>query len=60
MDLMRAKHISEDPDIKNVLYNGEYVYINEVNDETQKALVHYIKHSEETFEVDVTELTEET
>lgn len=56
---MRAKDIKDDPVMKNVLYNGKYVFIEEVNDETQKALVHYTKRSEETFEVDVTDLTEE-
>ncbi|MCZ0703520.1 H-type small acid-soluble spore protein [Natronobacillus azotifigens] len=59
MNVMRAKEIKDDPIMKSVLYNGRYVYIHEVNDETQKALVHYTKKSEDAFEVDVTDLTEE-
>ncbi|KAB8126644.1 H-type small acid-soluble spore protein [Gracilibacillus oryzae] len=59
MNLMRAKDIKDDPVMKDVVYNGEYVYILEVDDETQKATVRYKKESEDTFEVDVTELSEE-
>ncbi|WP_058308984.1 H-type small acid-soluble spore protein [Gracilibacillus massiliensis] len=58
MNLMRAKEIKDDPVMQDVVYNGGYVYIEDVNDDTQKALVRYTKQSEETFEVDVTELTE--
>ncbi|SFL70570.1 Small acid-soluble spore protein H family protein [Gracilibacillus orientalis] len=59
MNLMRAKEIKEDPVMKDVVHNGKYVYIKDVNDETQKALVRYTKRSEEHFEVDVTHLSEE-
>lgn len=59
MNLMRAKDIKEDPEMRDVLYNGKYVYIVDVDDESQKALIRYTKRSEETFEVDVTDLTEE-
>ncbi|WP_163581287.1 H-type small acid-soluble spore protein [Gracilibacillus saliphilus] len=59
MNLMRAKEIKDDPVMKNVVYNGRYVYIEDVNDETQQALVRYTKHEEGHFEVNVTNLTEE-
>ncbi|MDQ0351479.1 H-type small acid-soluble spore protein [Alkalibacillus filiformis] len=59
MNLMRAKEIKDDPNMKNVVYNGKYVYIEDVNDEKQKAIIHYLKESGKEFEVDVTELKEE-
>ncbi|GEN44609.1 H-type small acid-soluble spore protein [Alkalibacillus haloalkaliphilus] len=59
MNLMRAKEIKDDPNMKNVVYKGKYVYINEVNDDKQKAIIHYLKESGTEFEVDVTELNEE-
>lgn len=59
MNLMRAKDIKEDPEMRDVLYNGKYVYIVDVDEESQKALVRYTKRSEETFEVNVTDLMEE-
>ncbi|MFC4402600.1 small, acid-soluble spore protein, H family [Gracilibacillus xinjiangensis] len=58
MNVMRAKDIKDDPVMKEVVHNGKYVYIVDVNDETQKALVKYKKESDDTFEVDVTELKE--
>ncbi|MFD2654887.1 H-type small acid-soluble spore protein [Gracilibacillus thailandensis] len=58
MNVMRAKEIKDDPVMKDVVYNGKYVYIEDVNDETQKALVRYTKHEEGHFEVDVTNLVE--
>ncbi|WP_018931863.1 small, acid-soluble spore protein, H family [Gracilibacillus lacisalsi] len=59
MNVMRAKEIKDDPVMKDVVHNGKYVYIEDVNDETQKALVRYTKSSEGLFEVDVTNLVEE-
>ncbi|MDV2581532.1 H-type small acid-soluble spore protein [Alkalibacillus haloalkaliphilus] len=59
MNLMRAKEIKDDPNMKNVVYKGKYVYINEVNDDKQKAIIHYLNESGTEFEVDVTELKEE-
>ncbi|UOQ49929.1 H-type small acid-soluble spore protein [Gracilibacillus caseinilyticus] len=59
MNLMRAKDIKDDPVMQDVVYNGKYVYIEDVNDETQEALIRYTKESTDTFEVDVTQLTEE-
>ncbi|QGH36686.1 small, acid-soluble spore protein, H family [Gracilibacillus salitolerans] len=59
MNLMRAKEIKDDPVMKDVVHNGKYVYIEDVNDETQQALVRYTKRSEGLFEVDVTNLVEE-
>ncbi len=58
MNLMRAKEINDDPVMQNVIYNGKYVYIEDVDDNTQKALVRYTKESEETFEVNVQDLFE--
>lgn len=59
MNLMRAKEIKDDPVMKDVLHNGQYVYIIDVDDDTQNVLVRYTKQSDEVFEVDVTELYEE-
>ncbi|WP_017187171.1 H-type small acid-soluble spore protein [Alkalibacillus haloalkaliphilus] len=59
MNLMRAKEIKDDPNMKNVVYKGKYVYIDEVNDDKQKAIIHYLKESGTKFEVDVTKLEEE-
>ncbi|WP_232824087.1 MULTISPECIES: H-type small acid-soluble spore protein [Paraliobacillus] len=56
---MRAKDIKDNPVMKDVVYNGKYVYIHDVDDESQKALINYTKKSETEFEVDVTELKEE-
>ncbi|MGP4039224.1 H-type small acid-soluble spore protein [Gracilibacillus sp. D59] len=58
MNLMRAKEIKDDPVMKDVVYNGKYVYIEDVNDETQQALVRYTKEAAGEFEVDVTNLVE--
>ncbi|RCW76926.1 H-type small acid-soluble spore protein [Saliterribacillus persicus] len=59
MNLMRAKEIKDDPVMQDVIYNGEYVYIQSVDDDRQIALVNYTKESEDAFEVDVTNLYEE-
>ncbi|PKR77326.1 H-type small acid-soluble spore protein [Halalkalibacillus sediminis] len=59
MNLMRAKDIKEDPNMRNVIYKDEYVYIEDIDDENQKATIHYVKRSETNFEVDVQELKEE-
>ncbi|GAA0464069.1 H-type small acid-soluble spore protein [Alkalibacillus silvisoli] len=59
MNLMRAKEIKDDPNTKDVVYNGKYIYINDVDDERQKAVIHYLKESGREFEVDVTNLKEE-
>ena len=59
MDVKRAQEIKNDPDMKNVLYHGDYVYIESVDDEHQKAVVHFIKRSETGVEVDLAELKEE-
>lgn len=56
---MRAKDIKDDPNMKDVVYNGKYVYIHDVDDVSQKALINYTKKSEIEFDVDVTELKEE-
>ncbi|NIK11499.1 small, acid-soluble spore protein, H family [Alkalibacillus almallahensis] len=60
MNLMQAKDIKDDPNMRDVVYNGKYVYVKEVNDDTQKATIFYVNEDEpKEFEVDLTELTEE-
>lgn len=58
MNVMRAKEIKDDPVMKEVKYNDKFVYIDAVDDETQRATVFYTNKSEEPFEVPVQDLVE--
>jgi H-type small acid-soluble spore protein len=58
MNLMRAKDIKDDPVMKEVYYDGKQVYIVDVDDHAQKALVRFTKESEDTFQVNIQELEE--
>jgi H-type small acid-soluble spore protein len=58
MDVMRAKEITGDPNMKDVEYLGSPVYILSVDEGSKRALVRYREPSDETFEVDVRQLNE--
>ncbi|MFC4402269.1 small, acid-soluble spore protein, H family [Gracilibacillus xinjiangensis] len=58
MNVIRAKEITQDPNMKDVEYLDKLVYIVSVDEESKKALVRYREKSEETFEVDVRQLNE--
>ncbi|SER32850.1 Small acid-soluble spore protein H family protein [Gracilibacillus ureilyticus] len=58
MNIIRAKEITQDPDMKDVEYLGKSVYILSVDEESKKALVRYREGSDETVEVDVRQLNE--
>lgn len=59
MHKQRAKEISEAPILKNVTYNGENIYIENVDEYTNMAQVHFLDEPGQTFEVPVIHLEEE-
>ncbi|KAB8137783.1 H-type small acid-soluble spore protein [Gracilibacillus oryzae] len=60
MNIIRAKEITQDPNMKDVEYLGEKVYILSVDEESKKALVRYRENSDKTVEVDVRQLDEKS
>ncbi|ADU32434.1 H-type small acid-soluble spore protein [Evansella cellulosilytica] len=59
MHTQRAKEIAQSPDMKNVTYNGEQIYIQHVNDENDTARIFPINDSQNEKEVLVANLKEE-
>ncbi|GAA0309339.1 H-type small acid-soluble spore protein [Gracilibacillus halotolerans] len=58
MNIMRAKEIKDDPVMQEVKYKDKFVYIDDVDEDTQRATVHFTNKSEEKFEVAVQDLVE--
>ncbi|WP_206832523.1 H-type small acid-soluble spore protein [Alicyclobacillus fructus] len=58
MDLERAKEIASSPVMAHVTHSGHQVYIQSVDERSQKAKVYHLKNPDYRYEVDVQELTE--
>ncbi|GAA0454376.1 H-type small acid-soluble spore protein [Alkalibacillus silvisoli] len=58
MDRKRAKEISQSPDMKDVQYNGERIYIQHVDDQSGKARIYSLNDPAQQFDVEVGQLFE--
>jgi len=58
MDKMRAKEIISSPVMINVTYNGQEIYIENVNENNGTVNIHPINQPEKKQEVPLTSLTE--
>lgn len=59
MDAKRAQAITSTPEMVNVTYNGEKVYIEHVDQGAGKATVHPLSDPEKKQSVSVDELSEQ-
>ncbi|WP_067622395.1 H-type small acid-soluble spore protein [Alicyclobacillus acidiphilus] len=60
MDVNRAKQISESPVMAHVTHNGQQVYIQSVDEESEMARIYHLKNPEQEHDVHVSNLTERT
>lgn len=58
MDRKRAKKIAVSSEMANVMYNGEPVYIEQINQNTERVSIHYLNQPENSLEVHLTQLVE--
>ncbi len=58
MDIKRAKEITTLPDMVDVTYNGDLIYIENVNPDKNTASIHALDHPSNSREVHVTQLVE--
>ncbi|MGP4042377.1 H-type small acid-soluble spore protein [Gracilibacillus sp. D59] len=58
MDAQRAQEILDSPDMRNVTYNGNNVYIEHVDQGTGHCTVHPIENPEQKYMVTVEQLQE--
>ncbi|MDV2582773.1 H-type small acid-soluble spore protein [Alkalibacillus haloalkaliphilus] len=58
MDQNRAKEISQSRDMKDVQYNGERIYIQDVDENSGKARVYSLNDPGKQFDVEVGQLVE--
>lgn len=58
MNKERAKEISCSPVMANVTYNGEQIYIENVNENNQTANIHFCNKPSSSQEVSLTSLQE--
>lgn len=58
MNKNRAKEIAQSPVMEHVTYNGEPIYIEHVDEQTNKAFIHLLKDPEQPFEVNISSLKE--
>lgn len=58
MDKERAEQIASSPEMVDVIYNGEQIYIEKVHPFNDTASIHYINQPQTTREVNVTQLVE--
>ncbi|TRZ37980.1 H-type small acid-soluble spore protein [Niallia circulans] len=58
MDINRAKQILSSPAEIEVQYNGVSIWIDEIKEEDQTAIVHLVGGIEERTEVDIASLKE--
>lgn len=58
MDALRAHDISTSPNMVDVTYNGELVYIDHVNHENNTVTIHFLDNPEEQHTVSITNLVE--
>ncbi len=59
MDLKRAKEIASSPVMAHVTHEGHQVYIQSVDEGTQKAKVYHLKNPDHRYEVHVHDLMEQ-
>jgi small acid-soluble spore protein H (minor) len=59
MDAQRAQEISASATMKSVLYNGQPIYIEHVDQGTGQATIHPLDNPNNKQSVSVTELTEQ-
>ncbi|MDQ0256965.1 small acid-soluble spore protein H (minor) [Evansella vedderi] len=59
MNVQRAKEIAQSPDMKDVKYNGQRVYIQHVDDQNATARVYPLEDPQNEQEVQVDNLIEE-
>lgn len=58
MNQKRAQEIAASPEMINVTYNGDSVYIENVNSAKDTASIHLLNHPSNSQEVHVTQLVE--
>ncbi|MDG5790076.1 small acid-soluble spore protein H [Evansella sp. AB-P1] len=58
MNIQRAKEISQSPDMKDVVCNGQRVYIQHVDEQNETARIYPLEQPEQEQEVNVDSLTE--
>lgn len=58
MDKRRAAEITASQNMIDVTYNGELIYIENINPVRNTASIHYLNQPEYSQEVDVTKLVE--
>ncbi|WP_246943051.1 H-type small acid-soluble spore protein [Bacillus pinisoli] len=58
MDAKRTQEIASSPEMINVTYNGEKVYIEHVDQDQGKATVHPLNNPDKKISVSVTSLEE--
>ncbi|MFC4023363.1 small acid-soluble spore protein H [Oceanobacillus longus] len=59
MNIQRAEEIVQSPDLVNVTYNGEKIYIQHVDDQNQLARIYPLDNPQKEFDVQIEKLTEE-
>jgi small acid-soluble spore protein H (minor) len=58
MDTRRASEIASSPDMIDVIYDGEPIYIENVNSAKDTASIHFLSRPEHSEEVSLTKLVE--
>ncbi len=58
MDKKRAKEIASSPEMINVSYNGDSIYIEDINPTKDYASIHLLNQPEFSQEVHLTQLVE--
>ncbi|AXI09966.1 small acid-soluble spore protein H [Oceanobacillus sp. 143] len=59
MDAQRAQEITSSPDIIDVTYNGEAIYIEHVDEQNGTATIHFLNEPNNKQSVSVTSLNEQ-
>ncbi len=58
MDIRRAEEIASSADMVNVTYDGEPIYIEQVNSVKDTASIHFLNRPESSEEVSLSQLVE--
>jgi small acid-soluble spore protein H (minor) len=58
MDRKRAQEIASSPDMINVTYNGDSIYIEDINPNKDTASIHNLNQPHYSHEVSLTQLVE--
>ncbi|RLL42718.1 H-type small acid-soluble spore protein [Oceanobacillus piezotolerans] len=59
MDKQRALEIVESPELIRVTYNGKQIYIQHVDENTDKARIYPLDDPQEEFDVNLSQLIEQ-